>query len=217
MEVGLGVTVFLSQTEVNNIDLVPSLSNTHQEIVGLDVTMNERFGMDVLDSRDQLVGQEENGLEGKFSIAEIEKIFERRTEEIEHHGVVVTLGSKPADERDTDTSGEGLVDSCFIFELRMFGLDGFKFDGDFFTRDDVSAQVDITEGTTANFTTDTVFVANAEIHCSHLGYRQLCRLRGCFDVCGLRISSWEERRVKGGNWWVVVYAFQPAVEKDRRL
>lgn len=29
MEVGLGVTVFLGQTKVNDINLVPPLSNTH--------------------------------------------------------------------------------------------------------------------------------------------------------------------------------------------
>lgn len=163
MKVGLWVTVFLSQTEVNDIDLVPSLANTHQEVVGLDVTVNEGFGVNVFNSRDQLVGQEEDGLEGKFSITEIEEIFEGGSEEIEDHGVVVTFCSKPADERNADTSGEGLVDSCFIFELRVFGLDRFEFDGNFFSRDDVSAQVDITKGTTANFTADSVLVTNTEV------------------------------------------------------
>lgn len=52
MEVGLGVTVFLSKTEIDDVDLVPALADTHQEVVGLDVTVNEVSRMDVLDPRD---------------------------------------------------------------------------------------------------------------------------------------------------------------------
>lgn len=52
----LGVSVLLGQTEVNNIDLVTTLANTHQEVVGLDITVDERLGMNVLDTRDELIG-----------------------------------------------------------------------------------------------------------------------------------------------------------------
>lgn len=41
VEVGLGVSVLLSQAEIDDIDLVASLANTHQEIVWLDVSVNE--------------------------------------------------------------------------------------------------------------------------------------------------------------------------------
>lgn len=57
MEVSLGVPVFLSETEINDIDLVSTLADTHQEVVRLDITVNERFGMDVLDTRDELVSE----------------------------------------------------------------------------------------------------------------------------------------------------------------
>lgn len=119
--------------------------------------------MDVLNSRNQLIGEEEDGLERELSVAKVEEIFERGAKEIEHHGIVVTFGSEPANERNADASGERFVDSCFIFELRMLGLDGFEFDGDFFSRDDVSAQVDITKGTAANLAANSVFVTNTEI------------------------------------------------------
>ncbi len=58
VEVCFRVTVFLGQTKVNNIDLVATLANTHQEVVGLDVTMDEGLGMDILDAGDQLIGEE---------------------------------------------------------------------------------------------------------------------------------------------------------------
>jgi len=41
MKVRFGITVLLCQTKVNNIDLVSTLPDSHQEVVGLDVSMNE--------------------------------------------------------------------------------------------------------------------------------------------------------------------------------
>ena len=55
MEVGLGVTVLLGKTKVDDIDLVATLANPHQEVVGLDITVDERLGVDVLDTRDELI------------------------------------------------------------------------------------------------------------------------------------------------------------------
>lgn len=105
VEVSLGVTVLLGETEVDDIDLVASLADTHQEVVRLDVTVDERLGVDVLDTRDELVGQEENGLERELPVAEVEEVFQAGSEKIEDHGVVVTLGSKPADEGDAHATG----------------------------------------------------------------------------------------------------------------
>lgn len=93
--------------------------------------------MDVLDAGDELIGQQEDCLEGELAVAEVEEIFERRSEEVENHGVVVTLGAEPADEWDTDTACERLVDTSLIFELGVLGLDGFKLDGNLLTGDDV--------------------------------------------------------------------------------
>ena len=50
VEVGLGVVEPLSQAKVNDIDLVSLFPNTHQEVVGLDVTVDKVVKMDVLDA-----------------------------------------------------------------------------------------------------------------------------------------------------------------------
>lgn len=137
VEVGLGVTVFLGQTKVNDIDLVSTLANTHQEIVGLDITVDEGFGMDVLDARYELVGQEKHGLQREFAVTEVEKILQTGTQQVDDHGVIVTFGAEPADKRNTDTTGERLVDASLIFQLGVLGLDALELDGDFLTGDDV--------------------------------------------------------------------------------
>ena len=49
---GLRVPVLLGETEIDDVHLVATLANTHEEVVGLDVAVNEVTGVDVLDTRD---------------------------------------------------------------------------------------------------------------------------------------------------------------------
>ena len=71
----------------------------------------------------QLVGQQENGLQGKLAVAEVEQVFERRTQEVNDHGVVVALRPEPTDEGNTDATSQSLVDLGFILELGVLRLD----------------------------------------------------------------------------------------------
>jgi hypothetical protein len=137
VEVRLGIAVFLSQTEIDHVDLVAALANAHEEVVGLDVTVDEGLGVDVLNAGDELVGEEEDSLQREFAVAEVEEVLKGRAEQVQDHGIVVTLGAEPAHERDTDTASERLVDAGLILKLGVLGLDALKLDGDLFTRDDV--------------------------------------------------------------------------------
>ena len=161
VEVRLRVAVLLGQAKVNYVDLVASLANAHEEIVGLDVAVDEGLGMDVLDAGDELVGEEQNRLQGELAVAEVEEVLQAGPEEVENHGIVVTFRTKPADERNSDATGERLVDAGFIFELRMLGLDALELDGDLLSGDDVGSQVDVTERTRSDLASDAVFVTDA--------------------------------------------------------
>lgn len=163
MEVSLRVAILLGQTEINDIDLVTTLADAHEEVIRLDITVDEGLRMDVLDSRDELIGQKEHGLQGELAVAEVEKVLQAGAEKIQDHSIVVALGSEPTNEGDTDTSGERLVDAGFIFELRVLGFDTLELDGDFFTRDDVRSEVDVTERAAADLSSDPVLVPHAEI------------------------------------------------------
>lgn len=62
----------------------------------------------------ELVGKEENGLEGELPAAEVEQILETGSEEVHHHRVVVALGgerkipvSSRPDKRGTATTAMG--------------------------------------------------------------------------------------------------------------
>lgn len=163
VEVSLWVAVLLSQTKVDDIDLVSALANTHQEVVGLDVTVNEGLGMNVLDAGDELIGKEEHGLQGELAVTEVEQIFQTGTKEVKDHGIVVTLGTEPANEGDADTARERLVDTGFVFELGVLSLDTLELDGNLFTGDNVGSQVDVAERTATDLAADAVLVADTEI------------------------------------------------------
>lgn len=137
VEVGLGVAVLLGQTKVNNVDLVTALANTHKEVIRLDITVDEGLGVDVLDAGDELVREEQDGLQRELAVAEVEEILQAGAEEIQDHSIVVALGAEPADKGDADAAGERLVDAGLILELGVLGLDALELDGNLLTRDDV--------------------------------------------------------------------------------
>jgi hypothetical protein len=179
VEVRLRITVLLGQTKVDDIDLVAALADAHEEIVRLDVTVDERLGVYVLDAGDQLVGQQQHRLQRKLAVAEVEEVFQGRAEQVQDHGVVVALGAEPTHERDADATGERLVDAGLVLELGVLGFDALELDGDLFARDDVGAcvwlarvrladspartEIDVAERAAANLAADSVLVADAEI------------------------------------------------------
>ena len=50
VEMGLWIPVLLGETEIDNVHLVTALADTHEEVVGLDVTVDEVPGVNILDS-----------------------------------------------------------------------------------------------------------------------------------------------------------------------
>jgi hypothetical protein len=75
MKVCLGVSVLLGKTEINHIDLVSTPADSHEEIVGLDISVNKVSRVDVFDSGDELVGEEKDSFESEFSVTEVEQVF----------------------------------------------------------------------------------------------------------------------------------------------
>jgi hypothetical protein len=104
--------------------------------------INKRWSGNV--NAHQLISEQEDSLEGEFAVAEVEQVLERRTEEIEDHGIVVAFGTEPPDERHADTASECLVDLALILELRMLGLDGFEFDSDLFAGNNIYTEINVT-------------------------------------------------------------------------
>lgn len=47
-----GVTVFLGQAKIDDVDQVSLLPEPHQEVIGLHISVDKVLGVDVLDSAD---------------------------------------------------------------------------------------------------------------------------------------------------------------------
>ena len=72
MEMSLRVTILLGQAKIDDVHLIPTLSNAHQEVVGLNIPVDERLGMNVFNTGDELIGQQQDGLQREFAVAEVE-------------------------------------------------------------------------------------------------------------------------------------------------
>mmetsp|Transcript_11127 Transcript_11127/g.37813 ORF Transcript_11127/g.37813 Transcript_11127/m.37813 type:complete len:82 (+) Transcript_11127:2595-2840(+) len=79
------------------MDHVELLSYAHEEVVWFDVSMQKAFGMHILYSTQHLVGKHQNGLQVKSAVAEIEEVFQRWAEKIDHHHIVVSFNPIPKD------------------------------------------------------------------------------------------------------------------------
>ena len=66
VQMGLGVTEFLCETKIDNVNLVTAFADAHQEIVGFDIAVNEITRVDVLDARD-LIEKKKNEKKDKQS------------------------------------------------------------------------------------------------------------------------------------------------------
>lgn len=92
----------------------------------------------------QLVCKKQDGLQTELAVAKVEEILKGGPKEVHDHGIVVTLGSEPSDKRHTNTARESLVHFRLVLKLWVLSLDGFKFDADFLSGDDVDTEVDVT-------------------------------------------------------------------------
>ena len=105
------VAVLLSQAEVDDEHLVAVLPDAHQEVVRLHVAVDEVLVVHVLDARDHLVGEHQDGLLGELAPAEVEQVLEARPEQLHHeHVVVAFVRPEPLDARHADTAGQDAVD-----------------------------------------------------------------------------------------------------------
>lgn len=74
--------------------------------------MQEPLVVNVLDSRNGLVGYEEYGLDRESPVAIVEKILERWPEKLMDQGIVVAFLTKPSDSRYSDAPRKPLVGVC---------------------------------------------------------------------------------------------------------
>lgn len=66
-------------------------ANAHKKVVRLDVSVNEIFRMNVLDTANHLVSKHQNCLHREAAGAKIKEILQRRAQQIHNQHIVVAL------------------------------------------------------------------------------------------------------------------------------
>ncbi len=85
------VKVFFSEAKVNHVHFVHVVSFSNEKIVGLDVSVEDASGMDVLDEFEHLPSYQDCGFEGEFSATEVEEIFQTVAEQVHDHDVAISF------------------------------------------------------------------------------------------------------------------------------
>ena len=128
---GLGVSVLLGHTEVDDVNNVGRfrVGSADKEIVGFYVSVDEVLfvyrlhagELDTLATSNSsevrpyhLLGYHDNSLNGESSITVIEQIFQAGTEQVDDQDVVQALLAEIVDIGDTWASNEDLVGSVFV-------------------------------------------------------------------------------------------------------
>lgn len=91
------VAILLGQAKIDEKELVAVTPDSHEKVVGLDVSMDEVFVVHELDAADHLVCKHENGLHGETTGAKVEQVFEGGTQQVHDQDVVVTLRPVPSE------------------------------------------------------------------------------------------------------------------------
>lgn len=87
------VHVFLGQPKIYNEYPVAVLVGPDRKVVWFDISVDDSFGVDELHSLDHLVSNHQDGLQAELLITDVEEGFERFTQQVHHHHILVPLYS----------------------------------------------------------------------------------------------------------------------------
>jgi len=157
------VPILLGQSEVDEEQLVTVTADSHEEVVWFNVSVDEVFVVDILDSADHLICKHEDSLHGESSRAEVEEILETGPEKIHDEDIVVPLLAVPPDVGDAHPSLQDFVQFALVQQLGVPSLDALQFDGDLLSISDVDAEVDVAETPRADLSDQSILPPDYEL------------------------------------------------------
>ena len=97
----LGVSIPLGESEIDHVYYVLLFAMTNKEVVRFHVSVNKMIVMQKFEALYHLICKHHGSLNGEFSFAVIEEIFQAWTQQIHNHGIVISLNAKPVYHRNT--------------------------------------------------------------------------------------------------------------------
>ena len=90
-------------------------ANSHKEVVGFDVSVDEVLVMNEFNATYHLVGQHQHRFHGEPSGAEIEQILQGGTQQIHDQDIVVPFWTVPANMWNANTTWK--IETIYLFNL----------------------------------------------------------------------------------------------------
>ena len=206
MLTGAVIPELFGQTIVDEEEFITVSSNSHEEIIWFNVSMNEILVVQEFDSSDHLIGEHEHGFHGESSWTKVEQIFQRWTQEVHDQNVIVPFGTIPSNVWNSNTSLEDFIQFWLIKKLGVPCFDRFQFDGNFFAIGDVDAEVYVAKRSWTNFSNQTVFATDHEFRPTwNAGAGHLCWKKDVFHL-GQRVMASLKAASKDQKRWLDVHS-----------
>ena len=106
------IAISLGEAEIDNINDVLFFAVAYQEVIGFHVPVNEVIIVQEFESLDHLVSDHERRLNCEFTLAEVERVFETRTEQVHDHRIVVALYPKPVNRWYSSCNDQKTLANC---------------------------------------------------------------------------------------------------------
>mmetsp|Transcript_46941 Transcript_46941/g.124749 ORF Transcript_46941/g.124749 Transcript_46941/m.124749 type:complete len:218 (+) Transcript_46941:413-1066(+) len=87
------VEVALAQSKVDHVQMMRLVLDTPHEVLGFDVSVDNALGVQVLHSAQELLSDEDSGLDGETSLALMSAILQTPAQGLHHHAVVLALSA----------------------------------------------------------------------------------------------------------------------------
>ena len=89
----LTVLVALSEAEVDDVDVVSgSICASDQEVIRFNITMDNSLFMHFFNTSDELNSNHQDSFQIEVSLAALEQILQRRSQQVHHHHMEALVG-----------------------------------------------------------------------------------------------------------------------------
>lgn len=89
------VQVLLAITKIYNEYFILFLTQTYYKVSGINVVVDETFGMNPLNAIQNLISYQQHCLEGEGSIAVLQQLVKRRPKDISHQSTIIMFNAVP--------------------------------------------------------------------------------------------------------------------------
>ena len=116
------VKVLLATSEVDHENFILFLPKPNQEVGWFNIIIDQSFGVNPFDPFQDLIGNQQDSLEGECPLAVLEQLFKRRPVDIRHERAVIILDAVPIKIRDADSSLDNPIKLGLSLQRRVLQL-----------------------------------------------------------------------------------------------